>query len=569
MDREADGWWSVEASELGPGRDYAFALDGDEPRPDPRAQRLPHGVHGPGQTVDHSAFPWADGDWQAPALADGIVYELHVGTFTPAGTFEGVMDRLDYLRDLGVTHVELMPVHSFPGRFGWGYDSVGLFAPQESYGGPEALKRLVDAAHRSGLAMILDVVYNHFGPEGNYLDQFGPYRTDRFQTPWGPAVNLGDRGADEVRRFLIDNALSWLDDYHFDALRLDAVHALVDLTATHFLEELALEVDALGERRGRRLTLIAESDLNDPRLLRGREAGGYGIDAQWSDDFHHGVHVALTGEREGYYRDFEGLPDVARALEKAWVYEGQFSPARGRRHGRPADGLAANRFLGYLQNHDQVGNRARGERMAALVDQDRLRVGAALVLTAPFVPMLFAGEEWGASTPFQFFGDYADTGLRDAVREGRRREVEAFGWDPADVPDPTDEATFLRSKLDWSEIQMAPHSALLDWHRRLIALRKSVPILRDGTRPAVEIDVERGLLAARRPGVDVLVNLGGAPASVATLPSADEVIASERGVGVADGQAELPGGSVAIVVASSAFAGPDATTRPPAAARSD
>jgi maltooligosyltrehalose trehalohydrolase len=550
MRRADGGWWKIEAPDVGSEADYAFALDGGPPRPDPRAPRLPWGVHGPSRLVDHDAYTWADAGWQPPSPADGIVYELHVGTFSPEGTFAGVAARLDHLVELGVTHVELMPVHSFPGRFGWGYDSVGLFAPQETYGGPDGLKRLVDACHARGLGVILDVVYNHFGPEGNYLDEFGPYRTDRFQTPWGGAVNFGDRGAPEVRRFVIDNALAWFRDYHVDALRLDAVHAYVDLTAVHILEELAAEVGILERSLGRRFWVVAESDLNDPRLLRPPGLGGYGLDAQWSDDFHHALHVTLTGERSGYYEDFEGLADVARALERTWVYEGRFSRHRGRNHGRPADGLAPNRFLGYLQNHDQVGNRATGERLAALVDPARLRVGAALVMTAPFVPLLFAGEEWGASTPFQFFADHSDAGLRAAVREGRRREFAAFGWDPATIPDPEDEATYRRSVLDWSEPTRPPHAALLEWHRQLIALRRSLPALRDGTRPEVSVEPGRGLLAAHRPGVSVLANLGSEAASL-PLPlstSPATVLRSEPHVEVVSGAVRLPPSSVGVVV---------------------
>ncbi len=542
------GWWDVETPEVDTDADYAFSVDGGPPRPDPRAPRLPSGVHGPSRRVDHAAFRWTDAGRQPPALADGVVYELHVGTFSPEGTFDGVAARLDHLASLGVTHVELMPVHSFPGRFGWGYDSVGLFAPQESYGGPDGLKRLVDACHGRGLGVVLDVVYNHFGPEGNYLGEFGPYLTDHFHTPWGGAVNFGDRGAPEVRRFVIDNALAWYRDYHVDALRLDAVHAYVDLTAFHILEELASEVRALERSLGRSLTIVAESDLNDPRLLRPAELGGYGLDAQWSDDFHHGLYVALTGDHGGYYEDFEGLADVARALERTWVYEGGYSRHRGRNHGRPAQGLAPNRFLGYLQNHDQVGNRAAGERMAALVDPAALRVGAALVLTAPFVPLLFAGEEWGASTPFLFFADHSDPGLRAAVRDGRRREFAAFGWDPAAIPDPEDEATFRRSSLDWSELSSPPHAGLLDWHRQLIALRRRTPVLRDGTRPEVTVDASRGLLAVHRPGISVLANFGSAEAAM-PLPRStgpETVLASEPGIEVASGEARLPAASVGV-----------------------
>jgi maltooligosyltrehalose trehalohydrolase len=551
------GWWEIDVAAASVEAGYGFSLDGGPPRPDPRGQRLPDGVHGLSRLVDQAAYQWADGGFRPVPLADGVLYELHVGTFSPEGTFDGVVPRLDHLVRLGVTHVELMPVHSFPGHHGWGYDSVALFAPHEPYGGPDGLKRLVDACHARGLAVVLDVVYNHFGPEGNYLDEFGPYRTPRFTTPWGDAVNLGDRGALEVRRFLVDNALSWFRDYHVDALRLDAVHAFVDLTAVHLLEQLTAEAHALGRALGRSLLVIAESDLNDPRLLRDPGLGGYGIDAQWSDDFHHALHVTLTGERDGYYEDFEGLADVARALERTWVYEGRYSRHRGRDHGRPADGLAPNRFLGYLQNHDQVGNRVTGERLAALVDTARLKIGAALVLTAPFVPLIFAGEEWGASTPFLFFADHSDPGLWQAVREGRGQEFAAFGWDSSAIPDPEDEWTFRRSILDWSEVDRPPHAAILDWYRRLISLRRELPSLRDGSRPRVDVDEEKGLLALHRPGLSVLVNLGTEPATLplaalplVPLPKPPTILRSDTRVRVGHGTVELPAVSVAIVAGS-------------------
>jgi maltooligosyltrehalose trehalohydrolase len=494
MVAEDGGWWSGEPVPY--GVDYAFSLDGGPPRPDPRGERLPHGVHGPSRRVDHARFEWHDAGFRPPPLRSAVVYELHIGTFSQEGTFDAAVEHLDSLVALGITHVEVMPVHAFPGRWGWGYDVAGFFAVHEPYGGPDGLKRFVDACHRRGLGVVLDVVYNHLGPEGCYLSAFGPYVTDRFRTPWGGAVNLGDAGADEVRRFIIDNALLWLRDYHVDALRLDAVHAFIDLTATHLLEELAVAVDGLAQRLDRDLVLIAESDLNDPRILRSRERGGYGLEAQWSDDFHHALHTTLTGERDGYYEDFVGLADVARALERGWVYEGRRSPHRGRRHGRSTDGLALGRFLGYAQNHDQVGNRARGERLAQLVDPRALKVAAALVLCGPFMPLLFQGEEWGASTPFRFFADFGDEALAEAVRAGRRREFAAFGWRPEEVPDPIDPATFEASRLDRSEIGREPHADLLDWHRRLIALRSTTAGSGSEVRPRVRVDLDEGWLVA-------------------------------------------------------------------------
>jgi maltooligosyltrehalose trehalohydrolase len=519
MERRGGGWWEV-SWRAEPGKDYRFVLDGGDPLPDPRSPWQPAGVHGASRLVDVSAFPWTDGQWQPPPLASAVCYELHVGTFTPAGTFDAAIDRLDHLVRLGVTHVELMPVAEFAGGRGWGYDGVDLFAPHHAYGGPAGLQRLVDACHARGLAVLLDVVYNHLGPTGNYLARFGPYFTDRYRTPWGDAVNLDAADSDEVRRFVCDNALMWLRDYHVDGLRLDAVHAFLDRSATHVLEQLTAEVRDLETRLGRRLVVIAESDLNDPRLVRPVDRGGYGLDAQWNEDFHHALHAGLTGERHGYYADFGRLADLATALRAGFVYAGQHSAYRRRRHGRSAAGLPGHRFVGCLQNHDQVGNRARGERTSHLISTARLEVGAALVLTAPFVPMLFQGEEWGATTPFLYFTDHADPALGQAVREGRQREFAAFGWDPADIPDPQSADTFVRSKLDWREVDREPHARLLAWHRRLIALRRGSPDLADGRmdRVGVRVDEDARWLVVERGAVTVVVNLGAADALVPLPP---------------------------------------------------
>ena len=543
------GWWRGAWEDLGPDTEYAYSLDGGDPLPDPRAAQLPHGVHGRARVVDHTAFRWSTDRWAVPDIGDGIVYELHVGTFSPEGTFDGAIDRLDHLVGLGVTHVELMPVNSFPGERGWGYDGVGVFAPQESYGGPDRLKRLVDAAHARGLAVLLDVVYNHLGPDGNYLPQFGPYLTPFHRTPWGDAINLGDAGSHEVRRFIVDNALMWLRDYRFDGLRIDAVHALVDLSAIHLLEQLAAEVDELAVRLERPLTLIAESDANDPRLLRPLALGGYGLDAVWHDEVHHALHTALTGERGGYYADFAGVRDLVHAFQRIHVYDGRFSRARQRNHGRPADGLAPDRYVAFAQNHDQVGNRARGERLAALVDQDALRVAAALVLAGPFVPLLFQGEEWAASTPFQYFTDHQDPALAQAVRDGRRREFEAFGWRAEDVPDPQDPATFERSRLRWEELDTSPHREMLDWHRRLIAVRRAVPGLRDGRRPEVRWEPGSSAFVVERTGVGVAANLGREPAEVVLGGDLRQILlASPADLSVGeDGSLRLPPMSVVIV----------------------
>jgi maltooligosyltrehalose trehalohydrolase len=531
MRAQSDGWWEREVREWGPGTDYAFVLDGGKPLPDPRSSWQPHGVHDPSRVVGHNAFHWTDVGWQSPPLASGVLYELHVGTFTPEGTFDAAITRLDHLVGLGITHVELMPVAEFAGDRGWGYDGVDLYAPHHAYGGPDGLKRFVDACHMRGLAAILDVVYNHLGPEGNYLHRFGPYFTSRYPTYWGQAVNLDGPGSDEVRRFLCDNALAWLRDYHFDGLRLDAVHAIVDTSAVHFLAQLAEEVESLAAQLGRPLVLVAESDLNDPRIVRSRDVGGYGLDALWNEDFHHALHAALTGERCGYYGDFGRLADVAKALERGFVYDGRRSAYRGRRHGRPATGLSGHHFVGFLQNHDQVGNRPQGERASQLLTPEQLRVAAALVLTAPFVPMLFQGEEWGASTPFHYFTDHGDPNLVRAVREGRREELVAFGWDAQDLPDPQDSETFRRSQLDWRELEHEPHRSLLDWHRRLITLRRGTSALTDGRldRLRVAFDEEARWLRMDRGPISVACNLGPRSALVPRPPGGPvEVVLTSR-----------------------------------------
>ncbi len=543
------GWFSVQA-DAAPGTDYAYRLDGGDPRPDPRSPWQPHGVNGPSRVVDHAAFAWTDGAWTGRDPANAVIYELHVGTFSPEGTFDGVIARLPHLVDLGVDTLELLPVAQFPGRRGWGYDGVDLYAPHHDYGGPEGLKRLVDACHAAGLAVVLDVVYNHLGPAGNYLGQFGFYFTDRYATPWGEAVNFDGSDSDPVREFFVDNALMWLRDYHFDGLRLDAVHAYLDTSATHILEELAVRVESLAASLGRRLFLIAESDLNDPRVVNERARGGYGIDAQWSDDFHHSLHGVLTGERSGYYEEFGALATLAKSLRQAFVYDGCYSSFRRRRHGRRPEGLEASRFLGYLQNHDQIGNRATGERSAMLISPGLLKVAAALVLCGPFVPMLFQGEEWGASTPFLYFTDHEDPELGRLVSEGRRREFAAFGWKPEEVPDPQAAETFTASRLDWDEVESLPHAPLLDWHRRLIGLRRSTPALSDGRFPdEVRQDEDGRWLAMDRGPVTIAANLGPSAVDVplGTGRPSSVLLASAEDVPVEGGFIRLPAESVAVV----------------------
>ncbi|HZA41811.1 MAG TPA: malto-oligosyltrehalose trehalohydrolase [Actinomycetota bacterium] len=502
MARDERGWWRVEAPQAHPADYYGFSLDGGDPLPDPRSAWQPLGVHGSSRLLDHSSFDWTDGEWRGVAPPGDIVYEMHVGTFTDQGTFDAAAAKLDHLVDLGAGAVEIMPVAEFPGDRGWGYDGVDLYAPHHSYGGPDGLKRFVDACHGRGLGVILDVVYNHLGPDGNYLGRFGPYFSDKYSTLWGDAVNLDGPGSDEVRSFFIDNALGWLEDYHCDGLRVDAVHAIFDQSAVHFLEELSARVDELKNSLGRTLFLVAESDLNDPRIVTPREAGGYGVNAAWSDDFHHALHALLTGDRSGYYADFGSVEQVAKALRSVYVYDGAFSGHRGRRHGRPVGDLPGTRFFGYVQNHDQVGNRALGERSSHLMSHELLKVGAALVLTSPFVPLLFQGEEWGASTPFCYFTDHSDPQLAHAVSEGRRREFASFGWDPAAVPDPQDPETFNMSKLNWNELDEPLHAELLEWHKQLIRLRRAEPALHDGRRDLVNVrfdEAERWLALERGP----------------------------------------------------------------------
>lgn len=546
MHAEFRGWWSVQV-DAPKEVDYAFSLDGGPPRPDPRSPRLPNGVHAAGRTVDHRAFAWRHDGFRAPPLSSALIYELHVGTFSKEGTFDGVARHLDHLLSLGVTHVELMPVHSFPGTHGWGYDGVGLFAPHEPYGGPDGLARLVDTCHGAGLAVLVDVVYNHLGPEGNYLWDFGPYFSKQHRTPWGEAVNLDGRGAAEVRRLFIDAALSWLRDYRADGLRIDAIEALFDTSAVHFLEELSTEVDALQAHLGRPLQLIAESGLNDPRVVRPREAGGYGIDAQWSDDFHHALHSVLTGEQSGYYSDFGRMSDLAKALGSAFVYDGNRSKFRERRHGRSTAGLSGHRFLGYTQTHDQVGNRAEGDRLCHIVSPARAKIAAAVMFTSPFVPMIFAGEEWAASSPFAFFADFMDPALHDAVREGRRAEFAAFGWAPEDIPDPMSRDTFLAAKLAWDEAAVGVHAEMLEWYRRLAALRRSTPSLTNGRLEEVDVrfaESERWLRYSRG-AITVVFNVG--PNEISTVLKNGELLLESGGVELTKDRMTVPPDAIGIV----------------------
>ena len=549
MTRREGGWWVTDVQNASHGSRYAFSVDGSPPRPDPRSKWQPEGVHEPSAVLDQSRFEWSDGSWRGMSHRGAILYELHVGTFTPSGTFEGIIDRLPHLLDLGVDAIELLPVAEFSGERGWGYDGVDLYAPHHAYGGPEGLKKLVDACHMHGLGVVLDVVYNHLGPSGNYLTDFGPYFSETHETNWGAAINLDGPDSDEVRRFVIDNALMWLRDYHIDGLRIDAVHAIIDRSALHVLEELSGEVEALATRLDRQMFLIAESDLNDPKYVRSADIGGFGLDSAWADEWHHALHAVLTGERDGYYEDFGSLELLAKALRQAWVYDGTYSRHRRRRHGRPPDGLSGHQFVVCTQNHDQVGNRAKGERISHLAGEERSQIAAALLLTSPFTPMLFQGEEWSATTPFLYFTDHEDPDLGDAVSQGRREEFAHFGWDPGDVPDPQDPQTFQRSKLNWIEPTRSPHAEMLDWYRRLIRLRRESPDLSDPRldRIAVEANEEEGTIEIQRGSMRILVNLGSEPSEFDVDGTGVLHLSSDPSAGSTGSGIILAGDSVAIV----------------------
>jgi maltooligosyltrehalose trehalohydrolase len=476
MEKDRMGYWRTTCRGISPDTMYLYRLDGETDRPDPASHSQPDGVHGPSQVIDHAAFHWEDGAWSAPELSELIIYELHVGTFSFQGTFDAVIPRLGELEDLGISAIEIMPVGQFPGERNWGYDGVYPFAVQGSYGGPEALKRLVNECHKQGMAVILDVVYNHLGPEGNYLASFGPYFTDKYQTPWGPAVNFDDAGSDEVRNFFMENALHWFSNYHVDGLRLDAVHAIFDMSATPFLLELAQRTKSYSRAARRRLYLIAESDLNDPKLIAPPDAGGIGLDAVWSDDFHHSLHTLITGERDGYYRDYGTVHHLVKSIREGFAYSGEYSPFRKHRHGRSSRDLPGCRFIVFSQNHDQIGNRMRGERLSRLADFETLKLCSALILLLPYVPLLFMGEEYGEDSPFHYFVSHSSPELIEAVREGRRKEFSAFDW-AGELLDPQSPASFAGSKIQWEKRRMEPNSLLLGFYKALIGLRRETPAL--------------------------------------------------------------------------------------------
>jgi len=466
------GYFQAVVDGLRPGTRYFYRLDGKVERPDPASEFQPEGVHGPSEIVDH-LFPWRDEGWKGVNLEDLVIYELHVGTFSTAGTFDGVVEHLDELKELGITAVELMPVAEFPGARNWGYDGVYPFAVHHAYGGPWGLKRLVNECHLKGLAVILDVVYNHLGPEGNYLEDFGPYFTERYKSPWGRAVNFDGPNSDEVRRFFIGNALYWIEQFHLDGLRVDAIHGIMDFSARPFLQELTRKVHRRSSILGRRIHVIAESDLNDARVVKERKLGGLGFDAQWNDDFHHALHALLTGEREGYYLDFGSLRHLSRSLREGFVYQGQYSRYRQRRHGNRSRDIKPYRLIVFSQNHDQVGNRMLGDRLSALLDFEALKLAAGVVILSPFVPLLFMGEEYGETAPFLYFTSHGDPDLVESIRKGRLEEFSAFAWKNT-PPDPQKEATFFRCKLQWGLRTQGQHRVLLRFYQTLIALRKEI-----------------------------------------------------------------------------------------------
>ena len=550
MEQSERGWWSAD-TEVPAGTDYGFILDGeDSALPDPRARRQPSGVHELTRSFDPSAHTWEDSSWTGRQLAGGIIYELHIGTFTPEGTLDSAIGKLDHLVDIGVDFVEVLPVNGFNGTHNWGYDGVLWYTVHEGYGGPEAYQRFVDACHARGLAVLQDVVYNHLGPSGNYLPRFGPYLHDENANTWGASVNLDQ---EEVRRYILDNAAMWMRDYHVDGLRLDAVHALIDTGEKHILQELAEETDALSAFLGRPLTLIAESDLNDPKLIMPREAGGYGLTAQWSDDYHHSVHVAVTGETTGYYEDFASLGALAKTSTRGFFHDGTFSSFRGRKHGHPINPAVPTwRLVTFAQDHDQIGNRAVGDRLTANADYGQLAIAAVLTLAGPFTPMLFMGEEWGATTPWQFFTSHPEPDLGKATAEGRIAEFEKMGWDPDVVPDPQDPETFTRSKLDWSEPTDGQHKRLLDLYRQLARLRREHPALTDPDFGALSSTFSDELRWFRleRGALSILINLGEASVTLPLRETATVILATDNAAEVVALEAIVPSHSALIVVAN-------------------
>jgi maltooligosyltrehalose trehalohydrolase len=471
------------------GTDYYYVLDGERERPDPVSRWQPHGVHGPSRIVNPASFQWSDQGWSGVPLKDFIIYEFHTGTFTGEGTFESVIPRLPYLRDLGITALEIMPVPEVPGNRNWGYDGASLYAPQSSYGGPDGLKKLVDGCHQHGLAVVLDVVYNHLGPEGNYLPEFAPCFTDAYHTPWGKAINFDGPGSDGIRRFIIDNALYWLTEFHVDALRLDAIHGIYDFGARHVLDELADAFQSQVRQLKRQAWLIAESDLEDVRIINPRSKGGYALDAQWHDDFHHALYALLTSEPEGFLMDFGALGDLSKSICDGFVFDWRYSRYRQRHHGSSSIDRPGEQFVGFIQNHDQVANTSRGRRLASLVSAGAQKLASVLTLCSPFLPLLFMGEEYGETAPFFYFTSFEDRGLADAVRDGRKRELGSH-YSESDFADPQALTTFERCKLNWSKTAASPHAEMLRLYRDLISLRKQHASLGNCRKDLTEIQID-------------------------------------------------------------------------------
>jgi maltooligosyltrehalose trehalohydrolase len=521
MEKDGEGYWRIVLTDVPAGSRYQYILDGELSRPDPASHYQPEDVHKPSIVVNHHLFNWHDDNWKSIPLEDLIIYELHVGTFTPEGTFEAIIDRIPQLLELGINAIELMPVSQFPGSRNWGYDGVYLYGVQASYGGPEGLKYLVDACHQQGMAVIMDVVYNHFGPEGNYTQDFGPYFTGKYNTPWGKAINFDDAHSPAVRNFFIENALYWFREYHIDALRLDAIHAIYDFGAKHVLAELAYEVESLSQQQGRKFLLIAESDLNDVRVIHPREKGGHGIDAQWSDDFHHSIHTLLTGENNGYYQDFGECYHLEKVLREGFAYSWNYSPDRKRYHGSYGGDCPPSQFVVCSQNHDQVGNRMLGDRLTTLVSFEALKLAAATVILSPYIPMLFMGEEYGEEAPFLYFISHTDPGLVEAVRKGRKAEFEAFHA-VGDPPDAQSPETFKQSILNWEKRTEGKHQVLWNLYQKLIQLRRQIPALKQLQREGFiveSVESEKTLIVQRhyqQSHVFYLLNFSQTPATVET-----------------------------------------------------
>lgn len=517
MEKRGDGYFEADMKDVQPGTAYFFRVDGKDNRPDPASKFQPEGVHGPSQVVDHNAYRWKDTGWKGTSLTSWIIYEMHIGTFSPEGNFAGAIRKLDYLAQLGITAIEIMPVSQFPGSRNWGYDGVYPYSVQNSYGTPDDMKQFVDECHARGIAVVLDIVYNHMGPEGNYLREFGPYFIEKYRTPWGDALNYDEEYADGVREFFSDSAVYWLEQYHLDGLRLDAIHSVFDMGARHFWQLVNEKVQALSRRSGWKRYTIAESDLNDTKVIRPLEKHGFGFDSQWMDDLHHALHALLTGERDGYYDDYGKVEHVAKALQNGFVYDGVFSPYRKRKYGNASAGISGEHFVVCIQNHDQVGNRMLGDRITQTLSFEQLQLAAAVMLLSPYIPMLFMGEEYAEDNPYQYFISHTDKDLVEAVRQGRKQEFAKFKWS-GEVPDPQAEETFERCKLDWEKTARGRHKVMLDWYKTLIALRREWPALSDLSRAGMHVEVlqPQGLAMHRQTGLNQVVcffNFGPEPCS--------------------------------------------------------